>query len=168
MRFTSYAFATTTALLGSNLVTSVPLNPKIITPPKHLYSFSLAFTNTRAIDGPLGTRVGLGLTGGNLTDPTGSLIGRVVPGIGGETGIIDKNGNLEIDVKVFFQFNDDHQYAYAAISGIGPLSGKPYDAHHIETNSSSRFAWNSYFVVANVSLVNPALLIGDAFYWPTS
>ncbi|KAG8778806.1 hypothetical protein FRC12_024821 [Ceratobasidium sp. 428] len=133
MRFASYALTTATALLGSSLVAGVPVNPKVITPPKHLYSFSLEFTNTRAIEGPLGTRVGLGLTGGNLTDPTGSPIGHVVPGIGGETGIIDKNGNLEIDVKVFFQFNDDHQYAYAAISGIGPLSGKPYDAQSVDS-----------------------------------
>ncbi|KAG9104861.1 hypothetical protein FRC07_009692 [Ceratobasidium sp. 392] len=168
MRFTSYALAATSALLGSNLASSAPLNPKLITPPKHLYSFSLAFTDNHAIDGPLGTRVGLGLTGGNVTNPSGTLIGRVVPGVGGETGIIDKNGNLEIDVKAFFEFFDDKSHAYVAISGIGPLSGKPYDAHHLETNSTSRLAWNSYFIVANVSLVSPALLIGDAFYWSTS
>ncbi|KAG9077344.1 hypothetical protein FRC06_008970 [Ceratobasidium sp. 370] len=101
-----------------------------------------------------------------MTAPDGSLIGKVVPGVGGETGIIDKNGNLEIDVKAIFQFLDDQKFAYAAISGIGPLSGKPYDAHHVETDSPSRLAWNSYFVVANVSLVNPTLLIGDAYYMP--
>jgi hypothetical protein len=63
-----------------------------------------------------------------MTNPAGALIGNVVPGLGGETGIIDKNGNLEIDVKAFFQFVDDKKYAYAAISGIGPLTGKPLDA----------------------------------------
>ena len=63
-----------------------------------------------------------------MTAPNGTLIGKVVPGVGGETGIIDKNGNLEIDVKAFFQFVDDKKFAYAAISGIGPLTGHPLDA----------------------------------------
>ncbi|KAG9089720.1 hypothetical protein FS749_001110 [Ceratobasidium sp. UAMH 11750] len=166
MRFTSYALAATTAFFG--LVSSAPLHPKLITPPKHLCSFSFALSDNHLVGGPLGTRVGLGFLDGNMTAPDGSLIAKVVPGVGGETGVIDKNGNLEIDVKAVFQFVDDKKFAYAAISGIGPLSGKPYDAQHIETDSSSRLAWNSYFIVANVSLVNPALLIGDAFYWSTS
>ncbi|KAG8689222.1 hypothetical protein FRC08_011041 [Ceratobasidium sp. 394] len=166
MRFTSYALAATTAFFG--LVSSAPFHPKLITPPKHLCSFSFALSDNHLVGGPLGTRVGLGFLDGNMTAPDGSLIATVVPGVGGETGVIDKNGNLEIDVKAVFQFVDDKKFTYAAISGIGPLSGKPYDAQHIETDSSSRLAWNSYFIVANVSLVNPALLIGDAFYWSTS
>jgi hypothetical protein len=63
-----------------------------------------------------------------MTDPTGALIANVVPGVGGETGVIDKNGNLQIDVKAIFQFVDDKKYAYAAITGIGPLAGRPLDA----------------------------------------
>lgn len=65
---------------------------------------------------------------GNMTAPNGTAIGKVVPGVGGETGVIDKNGNLELDVKVFFQFVDDKKFAYVAVSGIGPLSGHPLDA----------------------------------------
>ena len=63
-----------------------------------------------------------------MTSSSGALIGKVVPGVGGETGIIDKNGNVQIDVKVFFQFVDDKNFAYAAISGIGPLDGHPLAA----------------------------------------
>ncbi|KAG9077345.1 hypothetical protein FRC06_008971, partial [Ceratobasidium sp. 370] len=128
MRFsTSCALAAITTLLGSGLVSSSPHNLKL-KPPKHLYSFSPTFTDNHSVNGPLGTRVGLGITGGNMTAPDGSLIAKVVPGVGGETGVIDKKGNLEINVKAFFQFLDDHKFGYVAISGIGPLSGKPYDA----------------------------------------
>ncbi|QRV93139.1 hypothetical protein RhiJN_21157 [Ceratobasidium sp. AG-Ba] len=168
MRFTSYILAASAALLGSGVVQGLTVNPKTITPPKHLYSFSLKFTDNYAFSGPLGNRVGLGLTGGDMTAPNGTLIGKFIPGIGGETGILDTNGNLQIDVRGYVKFTDELAYAFLHITGVGPLAGKPYDAHHIETNSTTRSAWNTYFVAANVTLVNPALLIGDAFAWSTS
>ncbi|KAF8595991.1 hypothetical protein BDV93DRAFT_528311, partial [Ceratobasidium sp. AG-I] len=175
MRFTS-VFSAAAVLLGATLANGclasqtplqetniVSVNPKLLPHYKHFYSFSFELTENHIVDGPIGTRIGVGFTGGSMTAPSGTLIAKVVPGVGGETGIIDKNGNLQIDVKVFFQFIDDNKFAYVAISGVGPLTGHPLNAHHIETDSPSRLAWNSYFVVANVSLATPALIIGDAF-----
>ncbi|KAF8598874.1 hypothetical protein BDV93DRAFT_560899 [Ceratobasidium sp. AG-I] len=167
MRLTSVVSAAA-LLLGATLANAASTKPKSLPSYKHIYSFSLELTENHLVNGPLGTRVGLGLTGGNMTAPNGTVIGKVVPGVGGETGIIDKNGNLELDVKVFFQFVDDKKFAYVAVSGIGPLSGHPLDAHHVETDSPSRLAWNSYYIIANVSLATPSLVIGDAFAFSTS
>ncbi|KAG9087203.1 hypothetical protein FS749_003079 [Ceratobasidium sp. UAMH 11750] len=168
MRFTSYALVIASVLFGSGTVSSLSINPKLMTAPRHLYSLSLTFTDNYSVAGPLGTRVGLGITGGNMTAPNGSLIGKVVPGVGGETGVIDKNGNLEIDAKAVCQFLDDNKYAYMAISGIGLLNGRLYNAHHFETDSSSRLAWNSYYIVTNTSFDTPTHAFVDAFYWSTS
>ncbi|KAG8769867.1 hypothetical protein FRC12_004676 [Ceratobasidium sp. 428] len=104
MRFISHTLAAATTFLGSSLVSSVPISPKHIKPPEHLYSWSLDLTENHLIDGPLGTRVSLGPISGDLTDSAGLLIGHVVPGVGGETGIIDRNGNSQIDAKLIFQF----------------------------------------------------------------
>ncbi|KAG8709879.1 hypothetical protein FRC09_000417 [Ceratobasidium sp. 395] len=173
MRFISYTLAAATTLLGSSLVSSVPISPKHIK-PLNTYTrgpwILQRITLSTAHWAPASALVLLGKYtlyytydgvmlnfsySGDLTDSAGSLIGHVVPGVGGETGIIDKNGNPQIDAKLIFQFKNDKKHMYAAISGVGLLTGKPYDAHHIETDSPSRLAWNSYFIVANVSLVSP-------------
>ncbi|KAG8795953.1 hypothetical protein FRC12_007766 [Ceratobasidium sp. 428] len=130
---------------------------------EHLYSFSLTLSPNHLVDGPLGSRFGLGAISGNMTSPQGKVIATVVPGVGGETGLVDKNGNFQIQSRNIFQFVDDKKYVFIEGSGIGPLTGNPLDVHHVETDSPSRLAWNGYFIVVNVSLPSPASLIGDAF-----
>ncbi|QRV93142.1 transmembrane protein [Ceratobasidium sp. AG-Ba] len=98
-----------------------------------------------------------------MTSPNGKIIATVVSSVGGEMGLVDKNGNFQIQSRNVWQFVDDKKYAYIEGSGIGPLTGNPLDVHHIETDSPARLAWNGYFIVVNVTLVNPTLLKGDAF-----
>jgi hypothetical protein len=62
-----------------------------------------------------------------MTDPGGKIIAKIVPGVGGETGVVDKNGNFQIESHNVFQFVDDQKYAYVAGTGIGSLTGKPLD-----------------------------------------
>lgn len=62
-----------------------------------------------------------------MSAPNGTIIAKVVPGVGGETGVIDKNNNLEIEARAFFQFVDDKKYAYLTGVGIGSLTGHPFD-----------------------------------------
>ncbi|KAF8600064.1 hypothetical protein BDV93DRAFT_525610 [Ceratobasidium sp. AG-I] len=133
----------------------------------HLFSWNLTLSDNHPVEGPLGTRYGLGIIGGVITAPNGTAIAKLVPGIGGETGVIDKNGNLQVEARAFFQFLDDKKYAYLIGTGIGSLVGHPFDYQRIETDSPSRLAWNSYFIVANLSLASPTTLLADAFAFST-
>ncbi|KAG9096513.1 hypothetical protein FRC06_008591 [Ceratobasidium sp. 370] len=130
---------------------------------KHLYSWTAELGETKEIEGPLGTRIGVAILGGNMTDPTGKLIAKAVPGLGGDTGVIDKTGSVQIDARLFYQFVDDGKYAYIVSTEVGSFTGTSFDAARIETDSPPRSAWNSDFVVANVSLPSSTLLRGDAF-----
>lgn len=62
-----------------------------------------------------------------MTSPDDKLLATVVPGLGGETGVVDKNNNLQIEARSYFQFVDDKKYAYLSSSGIGSLVGHPFD-----------------------------------------
>ncbi|QRV78367.1 hypothetical protein RhiJN_06382 [Ceratobasidium sp. AG-Ba] len=138
---------------------------KVLPGYKHLYSWSLEISEITAntIQGPLGTRIGVAILGGNMTSPKGQLIAKAVPGLGGDTGIIDKDGTVLIDARVYYQFIDDKKYAYVVSGGVGSIGGAPIDSIRIETDSPSRSAWNSYFIVGNVSVGATGFLQGDAF-----
>lgn len=60
-----------------------------------------------------------------MTSPAGKLIAKLVPVLGGETGVLGKNDNLKIEARAYFQFIDDKKYSYIEINGIAP----PGDAH---------------------------------------
>ncbi|KAG9119103.1 hypothetical protein FRC07_006042 [Ceratobasidium sp. 392] len=175
MRFLSTAFFTAVALSVS------ALGAKHLPGYTHLYSWTAELSDVKQIEGPLGTRIGVSILGypplpisgariliglptrGNLTAPNGKLLAKAVTGLGGDTGVIDKTGNVQIDARVFYQFIDDGKYAYVVSTGVGSFTGCSFDAARIETDSPARSAWNSYFIVANVSLPTPTLLKGDAF-----
>ncbi|KAG9078340.1 hypothetical protein FS749_009671 [Ceratobasidium sp. UAMH 11750] len=134
---------------------------------KHLYSWTAELAATKQIEGPLGTRIGVAILGGNMTDPNGKLIAKAVPGLGGDSGVIDKTDSVQIDARLFYQFVDDGKYAYVVSTGVGSFTGASFDAARVETDPPSRSAWNSDFIVANVSLPSPTLLRGDAFTFST-
>ncbi|KAG9104860.1 hypothetical protein FRC07_009691 [Ceratobasidium sp. 392] len=134
----------------------------------HLYSFSVVLTENHLVDGPFGSRYGLGVVSGNLTSPQGKILATVVPGVGGETGVADKNGAFHIQVRTVFQFVDDKKYLYIEGAGIGPLTGNLIEVHRVETDSPSRHDWNKDFIVVNVSLASSTHLLGDAFKFDNS
>lgn len=66
-----------------------------------------------------------------MTAPNGTVIAKAVPGLGGETGVVGKNGNLQVQARAFFQFLDDGKYIYLANTGIGSLVGHPFDLKYV-------------------------------------
>ncbi|KAG8699858.1 hypothetical protein FRC09_006327 [Ceratobasidium sp. 395] len=156
-----------TVSTGIALCTSV-FGAKLLPGYEHLYSWTAELSDVKQIKGPLGTRIGAAIIGGNLTAPDGKLLAKAVTGLGGDTGVIDKTGNVQIDARLFYKFIDDGKYAYVVSTGVGSFTGSSLDAARIETDSPSRSAWNSYFIVANVTLPSPTLLKGDAFRFSTS
>ena len=55
-----------------------------------------------------------------MTSPDGKVIASLVPGIGGETGILMNNNNLKAEARAFYQFSDDNKYVFLDINGIAP------------------------------------------------
>lgn len=62
MRLTSVVSAAA-LLIGATLANAASAKLKSLPSYKHIYSFSLGLTENHLVNGPLGTRVGLGLTG---------------------------------------------------------------------------------------------------------
>lgn len=64
-----------------------------------------------------------------MTSPDGKLIATIVPGIGGETGVLMKNNNLKVEARAYYQFLDDKKYVFIDINGIAP-PGDVYPYHY--------------------------------------
>lgn len=74
-----------------------------------------------------------------MTAPNGTLIANLVPGIGGETGILMNNNNLKAEARVFYQFVDDGKYMFIDINGIAPPGDAyPYQYQCVFQQSSLR------------------------------
>ncbi|QRV78365.1 Copia protein [Ceratobasidium sp. AG-Ba] len=143
----------TFSLLVSALLPSMAcVTAKALPRYQHIYSFSILLSENHVVDGPLGTRFGLGAVSGNMTSPNGKIIATVVSGVGGEMGLVDKNGNFQIQSRNVWQFVDDKKYAFIEGSGIGPLTGNPLDVHDL-----SRYASTGYEPRALLSLSLPIL-----------
>ncbi|QRV93140.1 hypothetical protein RhiJN_21158 [Ceratobasidium sp. AG-Ba] len=134
----------------------------------HLFSISAFVTENHILEGPLGTRFGLGLVSGNMTSPDGKIIAKAVSGVGAETGFVDKNGIFQVQARSIWQFVDDKKYAYIESLGKGPVTGGIYSYESFETDSPSRLAWNNQFILANVSLVDTDHLFIDCFTFEKS
>jgi hypothetical protein len=60
------------------------------------------------------------LDSGNLTDAkTKEIVAKIVPGIGGETGLIGSNGNFYPDARIVLQWVKDQKFAYVTVTGVG-------------------------------------------------
>ncbi|KAF8338118.1 uncharacterized protein EI90DRAFT_2543147 [Cantharellus anzutake] len=114
------ALARQPSVLGDNLLTGGALASGI--PQLQLWgyaSFIYEGAQPNVISIPAGRRVNIKLLGGNWTNPDGSLLADVVPGIGGEQGYVDINGVFHIDVRYVVQFVSDEKYAYVQLKGNG-------------------------------------------------
>ncbi|QRV78363.1 hypothetical protein RhiJN_06378 [Ceratobasidium sp. AG-Ba] len=134
----------------------------------HLYSISAFVTENHILEGPLGSRFGLGVVSGNLTSPDGKVIATAVAGVGAETGFVDKNGIFQVQARSVWQFVDDKKYAYIESLGKGPVTGGIFSYQSFETDSPSRLAWNNQFIVSNISLIDLNHLFIDSFTFDKS
>ncbi|KAE9396540.1 hypothetical protein BT96DRAFT_1039956 [Gymnopus androsaceus JB14] len=101
------------------------------------------------VPGPFGGRAFIGFLGGNLTNSsTGELEAEILPGVGGEFGILSaSNGKFYVDVSFALQWTDDQTFAFVKQQGIGSQLRRSniichtYRSLHdsrMETNSASR------------------------------
>ncbi|KAF9506438.1 hypothetical protein BS47DRAFT_1352699 [Hydnum rufescens UP504] len=74
-----------------------------------------------AIAVPEGTRLNVGVRGGNWTKPDGTLLAKVLGGLGGEHGYIDPTGVFHLNVRYTVQFVQDNKWGYVEMKGFGIL-----------------------------------------------
>ncbi|KAF5371558.1 hypothetical protein D9757_010380 [Collybiopsis confluens] len=150
---------------GPHKYPAIPPTVHIATPIfTDVYDATLLFTPNVIQDfvpGPFGDRSFVGFLGGNLTDSkTGALVGRILPGVGGEFGLISNvNGKFYTDVSVIIQWKDDHKFAFLKGQGIGSLGNFSSSTFYarMETDSTSR-----------QHLANRALLLSIVVLPPTA
>ncbi|KAF9017072.1 hypothetical protein BDZ89DRAFT_1075020, partial [Hymenopellis radicata] len=108
----------------------------------------------RTTNGPFGTRTLIGFTGGNLTDPNGHVLASVLPGLGGELGLLGSNNVFYPNVRLGLQWLDDSSFAYVELHGSGEFLVAATSYARFETDSSSRADLNGRFTILKIDLVN--------------
>ncbi|KAF8342164.1 uncharacterized protein EI90DRAFT_3116065 [Cantharellus anzutake] len=113
------ALAWKPSVLGNNLPAgaSAPGTPQLQLWGYANFIYEVAQPHVISI--PEGHRVNVKLIGSNWTNPDGSLLANVVPGIGGEEGYVDTKGVFHVDVRYVAQFVSDGKYAYVQLKGNG-------------------------------------------------
>lgn len=69
--------------------------------------------------------------------PNDTVVAKLVPGLGGETSVINKNTDLEVEARPFYRFVDDGKYAHLIGAGIDPLTGNLFD--HLQVESAQTY-----------------------------
>ncbi|KAJ7587479.1 hypothetical protein C8J56DRAFT_1050694 [Mycena floridula] len=104
------------------------------------------------VAGPFGTRVLLKIGGGNLTDPvTGDVVAILIPGLGGETGLIASNNVFYPSAQVGFQWVDDKKFAWAEFHGTGDLATGDKGYIRFETDSPARTELNGLLTIYTIN-----------------
>ncbi|KAJ7587871.1 hypothetical protein C8J56DRAFT_1082258 [Mycena floridula] len=117
------------------------------------------------VAGPFGTRTLIKIEGGNLTDPITGDVATIIPGLGGETGVMASNNVFYASVQAGFQWVDDRKSAWAELHGVAELTGG--NAHiRFETDSPARTKLNGLFTIytINTSTVPATLAIYGLYY----
>ncbi|KAG9049886.1 hypothetical protein FS837_008808 [Tulasnella sp. UAMH 9824] len=181
MRFTSPLF-----ILSSIAASAFAFNPPSAPRSYFLMSGVVDITAPVQIPNPLGTRVSNTWTGGNFTDWKGNVFATVVPGAGGENGLVDSAGFFHLDARMTLKLvNESDTYAYLQYMGIGQfgavdnfslfvvyypfhrkllLTSSPstHPCRRIETNSVKYSFLNQIFVWGNATIPGAYLLV-DTF-----
>ncbi|KIO33236.1 hypothetical protein M407DRAFT_17798 [Tulasnella calospora MUT 4182] len=159
MRFTSPLF-----ILSSITASAfAAFNPPSAPHSYFIMSGVVDITTPVQIANPLGTRVSIAWTGGNFTDWNGNVFATVVPGAGGENGLVDSTGFLHLDARLTLKLvNENDTYAYLQHLGIGQFGAVDYVYLRIETNSVKYNFLNQIFVWGNATVPGTYLLV-DAF-----
>ncbi|KAJ4478410.1 hypothetical protein J3R30DRAFT_3481678 [Lentinula aciculospora] len=147
----------TSMLARQGVHATIPADVSIPTPTfEPVYDATLLLVPNVAQDlvaGPFGERAFIGFLGGNLTNyATGALEGQIIPGFGGEFGVVSSsNGMFYTDVALAVQWTDDDKYAFLRVHGVGELGNSTYATSYtrLETDSTTR-----QNLVENVLLVS--------------
>jgi len=90
----------------------------------HLFSFEIQIAaNADAVAYPYGggQRVNIALTSGTLTTPGNGTVAKLVPGLGGEQGVLREDGVLLADARIVLQseqsFDPDRKFSFLQVRG---------------------------------------------------
>ncbi|KAG8696871.1 hypothetical protein FRC08_006869 [Ceratobasidium sp. 394] len=124
----------------------------LVAPPqfKHLATGTIITSpseDASFITSPYGHRLtAAGYVGGNWTLPDGTLIAKVYPNVGGDSGVQDNTGTLHVDTRMTWKLDDGHYvWMHALGQGVAYVSDDLYI--EIETDST-KYSWlnNKYFI----------------------
>ncbi|KIK53090.1 hypothetical protein GYMLUDRAFT_250675 [Collybiopsis luxurians FD-317 M1] len=126
-----------------------------------VYEAVIPTTFENNIPGPFGGRVLGQWLGGNFTNTaTGALAGRVVPGLGGELGLVSNVDSKHYpDISIVIQWVDDQKFAFLRMQGIGSIESNgttTFTLHaQMETDSPSRQNLVESFLLTTIVLPPP-------------
>ncbi|KIK54018.1 hypothetical protein GYMLUDRAFT_264865 [Collybiopsis luxurians FD-317 M1] len=135
-----------------------------------VYEAIIPITFDNNIPGPFGGRVLGQWLGGNFTNTaTGALAGRVIPGFGGELGLVSNvDGQHYPDISLVVQWADDQKLAFLRMHGFGSVDNTGTAAFtlyaRMETDSSSRQNLVENFLLASIVLPPPPPASPNASY----
>ncbi|KIK54020.1 hypothetical protein GYMLUDRAFT_921925 [Collybiopsis luxurians FD-317 M1] len=154
------------SVFGAALLLSQPVSstvgPKVQndTPTfTHVYDVFLSLKAEAGIPGPFGRRILHSFTGGNVTNATtGALVANVIPGLGGDLGLVSNvNGKLYTDLSLIVQWTDDQTLAFLKLDGMGSVVNNTALASsftRMETNSTSRQDLANTFLLMTLDIPN--------------
>ncbi|KAF8917193.1 hypothetical protein CPB85DRAFT_1250330 [Mucidula mucida] len=106
-----------------------------------LYDVQLLADVTRGrIIGPFGERSIVAWQGGNFTEPgTSNLVAQVIPGLGGEFGLLGSNAAFYADGRAAVQYVGEDKFAYIEIHGVdvNSLGTETHNLVHFEVDPDS-------------------------------
>ncbi|KAF8312045.1 uncharacterized protein EI90DRAFT_3155254 [Cantharellus anzutake] len=126
-----------------------PAVPPIL-PNEHwgYVNFHYEMDQPHPIDASEGRRINVKTLGGNWTNPNGSLLAKVLPGIGGDQGYIDKENVFRLDVRQAIEFVSDRKYGYVQLNGFGKVGGGNNVFITVETRSAANLKFNNRLLYA--------------------
>jgi len=115
-------------LLGFLIVAGLASSVRAVNVPDftlpHLFSFEIQIAaDADAVVYPYGggQRVNIAITSGTLTKPGNGTIATVVPGLGGEQGVLREDGVLLADARIVLQseqsFDPDRKFSFLQVRG---------------------------------------------------
>ncbi|KAI0730553.1 hypothetical protein C8Q76DRAFT_792709 [Earliella scabrosa] len=146
--FSSLFSSVLTALLMLDIATAFAPAP----PP----TFETLFVGTWTVgevltipDGTFGTRLHGAVTGGNLSDPAGNIVGTILPTA--DTGIVAASGTFFPQAIFPIVWTADNTYAHLELQGVGEFLVEDMLYIHVETDSEQYRALNSRFLIGNLT-----------------
>jgi len=143
---------------------AVPAKRTTLVPPKFEHVFTVYCTvdvnDFRLVPTGQGSRTNIAVTGGYFEGPDGAQFCEIIPGIGGDHGVVDSKGVFHPEIRFTIQFDDEH-YGYVLATGLGVFGVESELTIIIETESTK------YADLANRPLYATATLVGNTLLAPS-